>query len=303
MKNFIERAIELAKANREPAGRQSRRDAELLTGPDASRGTRRRRTNVGAPEPPELREKAPTGSLLPPIDLLNVRSIGTDPALLRQNLVLTAEDSRAPSGNAYRTLRTRVMRQMRKNGWRRLGVTATQQGEGKTLTAINLALAVAAERTQPVVLIDLDLRRSSVYRHLGLSEGQFTNLGDYLQEEAGSLDELVVSLAEQGLFCILNGRSIERSSDLLASPQGQAFVSEVAQRLPDAMLIFDLPPLLVTDDSLVVAPQMDAFLMVVAENGPSREDVAKAARLLAEFNLLGAVLNKSSERSQPSYYY
>lgn len=199
-------------------------------------------------------------------------------------------------------LRTRVMRQMRTNGWRRLGITAARPSEGKTLTAINLAVAIAAERVQPVVLVDLDLRRPRIHRYLGIAENQFANASDYLEGRTNSLDQLLVSLNEQGLSCILSARPIERSSDLLASPQGQAFLSDLANRLPEALLIFDLPPLLSTDDPLVVAPMLDALLLVVAENGAPRDDIASAAKLLADFNLLGVVLNKSVERSEQGYY-
>lgn len=199
-------------------------------------------------------------------------------------------------------LRTRVMRQMRMHGWRRLGITAAGPSEGKTLTAINLAVAIAAERAQPVVLVDLDLRRPRIHRYLGIGENQLTSVSDYLEGRTSSLDQLLISLNEQGLHCILSARPIERSSDLLASPQGQAFLGDLANRLPDALLIFDLPPLLSTDDPLVVAPMLDAFLLVVAEKGAPRADIANAAKLLAEFNLLGTVLNKSVERSDQGYY-
>ncbi len=79
-------------------------------------------------------------------------------------------------------------------------------------------------------------------------------------------------------------------------------MSDLADRLPGAILIFDLPPLLSTDDPLVVAPMLDALLLVVSENGAPRTDIANAAKLLAEFNLLGTVLNKSVERSDQGYY-
>ena len=67
-------------------------------------------------------------------------------------------------------------------------------------------------------------------------------------------------------------------------------------------MIFDLPPLLSTDDPLVVAPTLDALLLVVAEKGSARNDISSAARLLTEFNVIGVVLNKSAERGEPSYY-
>jgi Mrp family chromosome partitioning ATPase len=153
-----------------------------------------------------------------------------------------------------------------------------------------------------VVLVDLDLRRPHVSRYLGVGDNQAANLSDYLEGRSGSLEQHIITLAEQGLHCILSTGSIDRSSDLLASPQGQAFLNDLAERLPDAILIFDLPPLLATDDPLVVAPRLDANLLVVAEGVSPREDVAAAAKLLAEFNLLGVVLNKSVERSDKGYY-
>ncbi|MGH8249932.1 MAG: CpsD/CapB family tyrosine-protein kinase [Steroidobacteraceae bacterium] len=297
MKSFIERAIELAKSQRRQ-GEPSRygRDEPLEDAP--SQGKSRRRRASSAPLP----SNGHPASHLPPIDLSRSATIVTDSGLLRHNRVLVESDTKQPAEGAYRMLRTRVMRQMRTNGWRRLGITAASANEGKTLTAINLALSIAAERVQPVVLVDLDLRRPRIHRYLGIAENQFVDVADFLEGRTNSLDQLVLSLGEQGLSCILSARPIDRSSDLLASPQGQAFLNDLADRLPDALLIFDLPPLLSTDDPLVVAPRLDALLLVVAEKGCSRSDVASAAKLLDEFNVLGTVLNKSVERGDHSYY-
>jgi protein-tyrosine kinase len=298
VKSYIERAIELAKSQRERA----ERSGEGLGGQSeiGSEKRRRRRPTV-APVPPTNGHPA-RASLLPPIDLAKAPTVITDGSTLRQNRVLVESDLRQPAENAYRMLRTRVMRQMRVNGWRKLGLTAAKPNEGKTLTAINLALTIAAERAQPVVLIDLDLRRPRIHQYLGIGDGQFTSVSDYLEGRTNSLDQTVVSLPEQGLHCVMSARPIERPSDLLASPQGQAFFEDLAGRLPNAFLIFDLPPLLATDDPLVVAPALDALLLVVAEKVASRDDIASAAQLLAEFNVLGVVLNKSLERSEKGYY-
>ena len=141
-----------------------------------------------------------------------------------------------------------------------------------------------------------------MHRYLGITENKFTSIGDYLEGRTNSLDQLVITMAEQGLHCVLSGAPIERSSDVLASPQGQAFLADLADRLPDAILIYDLPPLLSTDDPQVAAPMLDAMLLVVAEGTSPREDIASAAKLLSEFNLLGVVLNKSVERSETVYY-
>ncbi len=298
MKSFIERAIEMAKLQRE----QSDDSRE----PHADRKAGSRRRVQAAPAPPVAVSVAASNghaaTFLPPIDLSKAPNIVTDAQVLRHNRVLVDSDQRQPAENAYRMLRTRVMRQMRNNGWSRLGITAATANEGKTLTAINLALSIAAERVHPVVLVDLDLRRPRINRYLGIAETQFVDITDYLEGRANSLDQLVISLGEQGLNCILSARTVDRSSDLLASPRGQSFLDDLAARLPGTLVIFDLPPLLATDDPLVVAPKIDALLMVVAEKGCSRTDVANAAKLLGEFNVLGTVLNKSVERGDQGYY-
>lgn len=295
MKSYIERAIDLAKSQRR--AEESRKPAESAA-VHAPREPRSRRSPQ--PAPPAQLEHATIGA--PAIDLMRAPVIAVESGVLRQNRVLVESDSRNPAEFAYRMLRTRVMRQMRTNGWTRLGITAPRASEGKTLTAINLAIAIAAERVQPVVLVDLDLRRPRIHRYLGVPDDRFTDVSDYLEGRTSSIEELFVALGDHSLNAILGGRPIDRSSDLLASPHGQSFLSDLSRRLPGALLIFDLPPLLSTDDPLVVAPMIDAILLVIAEHGTARDDVASAAELLSEFNVLGAVLNKSAERGDQSYY-
>jgi protein-tyrosine kinase len=302
MKSYIERAIELAKSRQQDAQSTRRPKAQVVETEASAPASEPRQRRPAAPPAAASNGHGLGGSGQPAIDLSKAPTIVTDGSWLRQNRILVESDPRQPAEGAYRMLRTRVMRQMRTQGWRRLGITAARPGEGKTVTAINLALAIAAERTEPVVLVDLDLRRPRVARYFGIGDNQAVSLADYLEGRTNSLDQLIVTLAEQGLHCILSTRSVDRSSDLLASPQGQSFLSDLADRLPGAFLIFDLPPLLSTDDPLVVAPMLDATLLVVAEGVSPREDIADAAKLLSEFNMLGAVLNKSVERSDKGYY-
>ncbi len=298
MKSYIERAIEMARAQRKLA-EVSRPSEEVSEAAKPELPRSRRRQPIAAPASDGA---ATFASRLPPIDLAKAPTLVTDATMLQQNRVLVQSDSPLPAGNAYRMLRARVLRQMRANRWRSLGVTAACPGEGKTLTAINLAIAIAAERTQPVVLVDLDLRRPRVNRYLGIPENRFTSIADYLEGRTNSLDSIVCTLAEQNLHCVLSETPIEQSSDLLASPQGQAFLSDLVERLPGTLMIFDLPPLLSTDDPQVAAPMLDAMLMVVAEGETSRDDIAGAAKIVGEFNLLGVVLNKSVERGDKGYY-
>jgi protein-tyrosine kinase len=102
---------------------------------------------------------------------------------------------------------------------------------------------------------------------------------------------------------VMNSRPLERSSDLLASARGHMLIDELKLHCPDALIVFDLPPLLATDDALVVAPMVDALLFVVAEGGAKRDEVTAARQLVQEFNVIGTLLNKSVEQDSRAYYY
>ena len=289
--SLIEKAIETAKARRIEPDRTGRYRAPQPPEP------------VVPAEPVAHTHPEPVVSVSEvPYDFSTARVIPTDTEALRANRVLIESSARQPAEGAYRMLRTRVMRAMRARGWHRLGITAAGANEGKTLTAINLAVSLAAQRTQPIVLVDLDLRRPKVNQYLGIPGERFLGLPDYLSGTATSIDDLLVSPGIEGLYCILGSRPVDRSSDLLASPRGKSFMMELTQKLAGAMLIFDLPPLLATDDPLVVAPMIDGLLFVVADRIALRSEVANAAKLLQEFNVIGTVLNKSSAPVKHGYY-
>jgi len=241
-----------------------------------------------------------------PFDLKKLRQVTVDQKTFDANrLIRLDSDSKHPALGAYRMLRTRLMQSMRSNGWRILGISSIGQNEGKTFTAINLAISIAAEVGQEAVLVDLDLRRPSVYSNLGIDKNDFIELGDYLEGGTKDLSNFLTSPGIDRLGTLLGATPMAHSSELLASPRGKQLFAELLVRLPsNAVVIVDLPPLLVADDALAVAPMLDALLLVVAEGQAERSDLADAQQILQEFNLIGTVLNKSVEKdSKHSHYY
>jgi len=220
-------------------------------------------------------------------------------------LLVHDSNERHPAQGAYRMLRTRLMKNMRSNNWRVLGVTSLGQNEGKTYTSINLAISIAAEIEQEAILVDLDLQRPSVCGYLGADAADFVSLRDYLQHEHMDLSDLLVCPNIERLACILTHDPLERSSDLLASSRGALLFSELRERISEkTVIIVDLPPLLAADDALAVAPMLDALLLVVAEGETERNELSEARPILDEFNLIGTVLNKSKEKdSKRANYY
>lgn len=200
---------------------------------------------------------------------------------------------------SYKILRTRVQQRMEASLWHSIAVTAAEAGDGKTLTSINLAIALARDVNCWVFLVDLDLQRPQVAPYLGL---QFDKgLSDYLAGQA-SFDEIVYDPGIERLSVIPNGRGMDQSSELLGSPRMFELSQALASETPRRIVIFDMPPLLLSDDVLRFLPNVDGLLFVVSEGKTPRITLERARDAIPEKKLLGIVLNRSAEREISSYY-
>lgn len=198
---------------------------------------------------------------------------------------------------AYKMLRTRVLKTMRSNGWRSLAVTSATQGDGKTVTAINLAISLAGDVNHNVCLVDLDLRHSSVASYLGLDVKY--GISDCLTGKV-PLEDAIVHTNLDRLTVLPNIHTVVHSSELLSSPKMQEFAA-MLEADPTRLVIYDMPPLLAADDMLTFDQSIDAVLFVIAEGKTSRTDAIRARELMAELNVIGTVLNRSDEKTA-SYY-
>lgn len=195
---------------------------------------------------------------------------------------------------AYRMLRTRVLQALRNNGWNSVAVTGPASGCGKTLTAVNLAISLAAEVSSTVLLVDLDLRAPSVHRYFGYQPEQ--GLSDYIKADM-PLHPLLFSPGIERLVVLPGREVVDNSAETLRSPRMVALVNELKTRYPDRIVVFDLPPILAADDALAFAPYTDAVLMVAEAGNTRKEDLQKAYDLLKGTPLLGTVLNRSETQS------
>jgi protein-tyrosine kinase len=229
--------------------------------------------------------------------LERARSLMLDPGTLERNRVTGTQNSDL-GGAAYKMLRTRVLQRLRSNGWRKLAVTSPRAQAGKTLTAINMAISLAQEANQQVVLVDLDLRNPKVSSYLGLDARP--SLVDHLLRDV-PIEDVLVNPGIPRLYIAPNAERVENSSEILASAQMAHLTQTLLATSASTIVIFDLPPLLDADDMLTFMPQVDAVLFVVAQGETRRSDLEKANDLLKELTVVGTVLNKSSDEA-PSYY-
>lgn len=229
-----------------------------------------------------------------------IRKVQVSPETLRRNRIILGDDGGA-CGQAYKVLRTRVWHQMRTNGWQTLAITSAQPGEGKTVTAINLAIGLAVmEIGRQVVLVDLDMRRPSVHRYFGVRPEY--GVSDFLLTGM-PLQNIMVDVGVERLVIVPGCASFANSSEILSSARILQLLQEIKKCFPSRIVIVDLPPVLAADDVLVVAPHMNSFLLVIEEGKSHARDISKAVDLLKDANILGTVLNKSSEASSQYYGY
>lgn len=220
-------------------------------------------------------------------------------AMERHKLIPAIEDKAAIT--AYKVLRTRVLQRMRSNGWRNLVVTGASPGEGKTLTACNLAVSISRDVNQSVFLVDLDLQHSSVAENFGLDVK--LGLGDFLAGNA-EIEDIVYAPKDMDRLAIIPNRTpIPNASELIASPRMKALMKWLKDRGGAPLAIFDMPPILSCDDVLAFLPAADAVLLIATEGYTERSRLEQALHMLGEVNLLGVVLNRSREQHKGSTYY
>jgi capsular exopolysaccharide synthesis family protein len=233
----------------------------------------------------------PRGAVAPAqIVYTQTRHAEVSDEFLRNKRVITGSDPDAFT-DAYGILRTQVLQQLRENRWNALVVTSPGFNEGKTLTAINLAISLAMEVSYTVLLVDANLRHPNVHSYFGI-EPEF-GLSDYLVADKPLQEILVHPAGIQGLVILPGGKPLANSAEMLNSPKMSRLVEELKTRYPSRIVLFDLPPLLTTADAIAFAPYVDAALLVLEEGKTSTQDAQRATELLKDTQLIGAVLNKS----------
>jgi non-specific protein-tyrosine kinase len=199
----------------------------------------------------------------------------------------------------YKVLRTQIQHRCEEKGWNTIMITSVQPGEGKTLTAINLALAFAQEFTRTVLLVDCDLKRLSIHRRLKIPVKK--GLVDHLVDDI-PLEELIIWPGIEKLTMICGGKSVPNTAELLSSPKMKATVDEMKKRYQNRYIFFDVPPVLSAADALAFAPLVDCVLIVVQAGRTSIPDVNKALEMIPEEKFLGFVLNRQKSLAKTYYY-
>ena len=202
----------------------------------------------------------------------------------------------------YRGLRHLIEARKEADGTTVVAVSSPGVGDGKTVTSINLAGALAQRADARVLLIDADLRRPSVARELGLRApqgGALPGLVDAILEPALALDAVRHACPEFNLDVVPAGGVPEAPYELLQSPRFAELLGEARRRYD--LVVLDTPPLVAVPDGRLLAKLVDAILLVVSAHRTPRRLVEEALALTDPAKAVGLVFNRD-DRPLGGYY-
>ncbi|MFG6525821.1 CpsD/CapB family tyrosine-protein kinase [Sulfitobacter sp. M23508] len=218
---------------------------------------------------------------------LSVPEIKIEPRLISRNRLMSYRGG--PDASPYDMLRTKMLQQIRSNGWRRVAITSPYSGCGKSTTAANLAFSLGRQEDLRTLVVDFDMRRRGLAEILGQT-GSYS-MADVIQGKV-PFHKHALRYGENVLFG-LNYTPTRNPSEILQSKR----MIEVLERLeaeykPDIML-FDTPPLMASDDSHGFLKNVDCALLLAAADETSIDHIDVAEQQLAELTkVMGIVLNK-----------
>jgi protein-tyrosine kinase len=267
--------------------REQRGSAELHP-PAETAFTKTAETATGAPE-----QSASAGALWQAMTPFEPTA-----ALLERSRIVTAQAGAAST--SYDILRTKILLTMRKNGWKRLAVTSPTPSCGKTTTACNLAIGYARNPDVRLILMEFDLRRPSIAKTLGLPVGP--KLSDMLSGQVAFGDQAVRYRSNV---------AISAAHEVSADPSSVLFnrathtvLQDIEDRYEPDILMFDLPPLLVSDDTRAVLKDVDCAILVARSGSTTVSQIDTSEREIAEHtNVLGVVLNDCRDPDDQYGYY
>ena len=234
--------------------------------------------------------------------LLQLPSLGQVPMVKNGELMLLTETtSFNPVAESYRILRTNINFAAIDSPIKTMAVLSAGPGEGKTSTALNLAIVMAADGRK-VILVDTDLRRPTLHKRLEVPA--LPGVTDVLLGDA-EIDDVLVNVEQfPNLSVMTCGLTPPNPSELIGSRKFRQLIDDLSTKAD--LVIFDTPPVLLAADASVLASQVDGVLCVIETGGTKNNGAKRMVQILrnARANLLGVCYNKiTSSSGKHSYYY
>jgi capsular exopolysaccharide synthesis family protein len=252
---------------------------------------------MALPERPPSCDVGATLNAARPARVIGLVSYDVDAARVEPHLVAITQP-RSAYCEQFRSLRTRILQAGERRQMRTFVITSAGMGEGKTLTALNLAWLLAQTDGVRALVIESDLRQPCATEYLAIDAPR--GLSEALGGEL-SLRDAVVRLDPAGLYLLPGGQARDDVAELLSGPTYAAVIAE-ARQLFD-FIIIDAPPLGIFTDANVLINRADGALMVVRAGKTRYAMVDKLLEQLPRELLLGLILNRADEQLESTAYY
>ncbi len=217
-------------------------------------------------------------------------------------LVVTYHRPASVEAEIFKILRTNIL--FPKNGApppRTILVTSAIPGDGKSFVAANLAVSMAQGVQEHVMLMDCDMRRSTIHKRFGLRD-DVLGLSDYLSGQH-PLEGLLKKTAVDKLTILPSGPPPPNPSELLSSPAMRALLAEVRDRYPDRHIILDSPPPQLTAETTALAQYVDGIILVVKYASTPKALLAELVEKLGQEKIIGVVMNSYRVPMTERYKY
>ncbi len=227
--------------------------------------------------------------------------LGAAPLPVKNPFLVTLTDSDRRVSEEYKKLKSVLVRLTQgKEFLNCIVITSALPSEGKSLTALNLAIALSQEYDHTVLLVDADLRKPSVHTYLEIEPK--VGLVDCLTRNV-PIDEALINTGIGKLVVLPAGGVVPDPVELLASNRMKEVLRELKSRYPDRYVLIDMPPVLPFADAQIVSTFADGVLFVVREGMSNIRQVKQSLASLADCNMLGVIYNDSSVRPHDGDYY
>ncbi len=233
------------------------------------------------------------------------KQVAIDLQRLRDGGMIAPDGDKTPLAEEFRVIKRPLLKNAFGNGaairnGNLIMVTSAFPREGKSFTAINLAMSIAMERDRTVLLVDADVARPSIPQKFGIAPD--IGLMDVLLDSHVTLSDAIVRTNVNKLALLPAGRPHRQATELLASEAMANLLAELSARYSDRIVIFDSPPLLVTTEARTLAANMGQIVMVVESENTTHEALREALATIESCDVVGMVLNKG-RRSNPGDSY
>jgi len=218
---------------------------------------------------------------------------------IKSEYIVTHDTADSLIAEEYKKLKSMLIRETKADFLNTIMITSAVESEGKSLTAVNLAISLAQEIDHSILLVDADFRKPMIHEYLGV-EYKY-GLSDYLSQDI-DISDILVKTGIGNLVVLPAGHHVANPVELLASGKMMTLMRELKHRYMDRYIIIDTPPVLPFADTITIGSYVDVIIFIVQEGKAQQSTIEEAIEMIKDFKILGVVYNNVSSTQLDGHY-